>query len=577
MNIFLVIWSPAGDVELAEANAELNGLLPELPQPCPNVVNTWLAPSRRAGLVWAAHSGPSVGGVRYVHRESQRFSLFTGRPFRWTGVERADGRRPLDPSFYLRPSGEWIDDLDGRCAVVRYDDRDRALEVWSDPLGAYPLFWCDRAGTISISNSVELLGRALGRPSVDLGAVATMLACGWSLRGSLVEGVARVERGAVMTWRPRRRPSVRRQLTTRKIVSMMGAGFDPELAADQLVAATSALADWPGRPSVLRLSGGRDSRLLLAAALAAGIEFEVSTDGRNGSPDLRIARWVCKAAGVELRANVPAEYEAWDRWMLETAPMLGLTAGSAISVQDASGYFDGAKNALPLIFNGQGGEIARANYGIEQVAHEGLWRRLFMSAGRSRVSELARNIFSRVAHSVDLLTARGQEAVEHSFVTFVESALAGRAQAEDVRDLFYLQQRMAGWAAIGHGCVEYVKGDNVCPLWSRQLLPQQLGAPLERRAAEYFPQAVLEVLAPRLVSIPYVEWAPIDAPTGPRSALQQQLRGFVDQHPALPLWEVLDRQRVKQLAATPPSSLDFVDDMRLCRLATAFFGVPWDR
>ena len=55
--------------------------------------------------------------------------------------------------------------------------------------------------------------------------------------------------------------------------------FEPERAAELLTAATGALADWPGRPNVVQLSGGRDSRVVLAAALAAGAD--VSSDHRR--------------------------------------------------------------------------------------------------------------------------------------------------------------------------------------------------------------------------------------------------------------------------------------------------------
>src|SRR5947209_20348632 len=112
MNIFLVTGRPGGGLNCGSTEAQLARLLPELPQRRPATVSSWLAPSGRVGLVCAAHDPALLGGVSYVHLESQRFSLFTGRPFSWTGEEQADGNAALDPRRYLAPARDWAESLD---------------------------------------------------------------------------------------------------------------------------------------------------------------------------------------------------------------------------------------------------------------------------------------------------------------------------------------------------------------------------------------------------------------------------------------------------------------------------------
>jgi hypothetical protein len=119
--------------------------------------------------------------------------------------------------------------------------------------------------------------------------------------------------------------------------------------------------------------------------------------------------------------------------------------------------------------------------------------------------------------------------------------------------VFYIERRMAGWAATGHGCVEYAKGDTICPLWSRRLLAQQLGPSGEDRARERLPQATLEALSPELAQIPYAERPP------PR--------------PSLSAWEVLDRHRVERRLAQDPGSLDRRERRHVWRLATVFMAL----
>jgi hypothetical protein len=188
-----------------------------------------------------AHPPSRVGGVEYCITEGGRYALFSGRPIRWDG-EEADGRSVLDPSIYLDgvPS-----DLDGRYAVV-VDG-----EVTADPLGAYPVY---RLGPW-VSNSPAALLAVGGDLPLSLDALAGVLGGGWSLSGDPVwQGIERVPwRGAGLL--------------------APGSGFDAERAARLLVAAVRALADWPGRPNVVLATGGRDSRLIVAAAVAAGVDM----------------------------------------------------------------------------------------------------------------------------------------------------------------------------------------------------------------------------------------------------------------------------------------------------------------
>src|SRR5438067_675793 len=63
----------------------------------------------------------------------------------------------------------------------------------------------------------------------------------------------------------------KRLITDKAVASLIGAGFDARRAAADLVETLRALNDWPGRPGVVSLSGGRDSRIVFAAACAGDV------------------------------------------------------------------------------------------------------------------------------------------------------------------------------------------------------------------------------------------------------------------------------------------------------------------
>lgn len=554
MNLFLIGWRPGGGVDALGPETHLGRVVAQLPPPRPARVERWSAPSGRLAMACAAHEPKRVGGIRYTHLERDRLALFSGRPFRWSGDEEADGRGPLDPRSYLAPAAKWIDGLDGRWVAAGYDDRLGVLRLYSDALGAYPVFWGEHEGTRWISNNAQLLRGALGIQDVELSAVAGLVASGWSLGGETMwAGVRRFPRGALVTVRAGRPDSETRQLPLSEIAGMSGAGFDPGRTSRLLVAAVAALADWPGRPVMLQLSGGRDSRLLFAASVARELEMEVVTTGEPDAPDARLARRICAMTGVKHQLRPPDPDDAMHVRLPDTSRFLSLTASGAISLEDAAGYFTPADGAMRLLLNGQGGEIARAYYG---------------SGGLLDRDGLVRALFDRVATSSDLLTPWGRQLVERDVGLAVDTALASGVSEHDIPDAFYLEHRMAGWAATGHHCVEYAKGDGICPLWSRRLLPQQLGASIEDRARERFPQATLEALSPRLASIPYPQETPPPRGSTRLAIVHEHVRGALAAQPSLPAWEVLDRPSVERLLASEPGSLDADGRRRVWRLAT---------
>lgn len=526
---------------------------------------------RLPGGACLMHPPSRVGGVGYCAVDGRRFALFAGRPIRWEGDE-ADGRSVLDPSLYLDgvPSG-----MDGRFAVVR--SAGGAFEVRTDPLGAYPVYRSEGW----ISNSPAALAALHGRQRLSLDAVASVLGGGWSLSGApLWEGVSRVP------WH------VATAEGAREVAALCGAGFSAERAARLLVAGLRALADWPGRPNVVLVTGGRDSRLIAAAARRAGLDFVARTGGSEDAPDVVVGREVCAALGVEHGLLDPHPFGDFRARWPEMARVLAATTGGTATLADAAGFpLVAVDGPLPLWHTGQGGEIARGYY------------------GRADERELLRRFLGERPGRSSPLSDAGRAAVTAELRAWAASLRAAGARDEDLGDLFYLHQRMARWAAPTHAAVEPVR-DSTSALWSWRLLPDLLGLPAASRRAQEFHSAVLAELAPELVRVPYA-----DPPTrGPRATVRKvlaelrrraigrarhvsghsdpkgdarhagggggdpfaaaaaEVRAAVEAAPGHPAWHQLDRARVKALLDGRP--LDEMSRQYVWRLATVFGGFP---
>ena len=603
MNLFLLGWSGEARVDPAAGEGALRRLLERLPFFPGRPVETWTAPSGALAAAWVSHAPEQTGEVGYVHAEPARLALFSGRPIRWTGEREADGRGPLDPAFYLEPAERWASTLDGRFAAARYDDSDRVLEVASDAMGAYPVYEAHAEGVRWTSNNAELLRDLVGSRELDPEVLAPVFGGGWSLSGDPVwSGVRRVTYGCVRKLGPGSPAKRAELLPLPQIASLLGAGFDAERAADVVGAGLRALADWPRRPSVVPVTGGRDSRLVLGAALRTGIEFEATTGGEESSPDVQVGRQLAEAGGVRhsLLAHDP-HGSVWDDWR-RAAEIVDITSSGTASLADAAGFPLGARGgSLVLWHSGQGGEIARAYYGLGD------------GGGRDALVErIVRAFLGRRPGRTDVLSDAGRQLVREQIGGWVNSQLEAGIAPLDVPDMFYLQRRMGTWAGPSHGCVEYVR-DTTSPLWSRQLLPDMLGMPAADRARELFHLLVLERLAPELVDIPFEDGSPWPARTSPAARrvararamagkavaearrrartrsrvaagaaaaedpfvrILGEIRETVMSQPEHQAWSVLDRARVERLLSSPAPALDTMSRYYAWRLATVFAAMP---
>jgi hypothetical protein len=599
VNLFVLGWCAELTVDPEAAETALARLLDRLPFFPGRPVEKWAAPSGALAAAWVAHGPEQTGGVRYAHTEPERLALFSGRPVRWTGEHEADGRTPLDPAFYLQPSERWADSLDGRFTAVRYDDADRVLEVAVDALGAYPVYEAHAGGVRWTSNNAELLRDLIGSRDLDPAVLAPVLGGGWSLPGDPVwAGVRRIAYGCVRRLAPGRPAGRAELLPLPQLASMLGAGFDPARAGTILREGVRALADWPARPSVVPVTGGRDSRLVLGGALRSGIEFESTTGGDEDSPDVQVGRQLAEAGGVphSILAHDP-HGSVWDDWR-RAAEIVDLTSSGTASLADAAGFPLGPRDGpLVLWHSGQGGEIARAYYG----SGEGL-------APGALIDRLARLFLGQRPGRADVLSDDGRAVVRVQIGDWVERQLGTGVAPVDVPDMFYLQRRMGTWAGPSHGCVEYVR-DTTSPLWSRRLLPDELGLPAAERGRQLFHLRVLQGLAPELVDLPFEDgrgWptarsaaalrverarslAAKAAAEARRRALARrrsggaggpesdpfarilpEIRDTVLSQPGHQAWAVLDRARTERLLSSPAAALDTMSRYYAWRLATVF-------
>jgi hypothetical protein len=602
VNLFLISWSPSGVADANLAEEVVAEFVRELPFFGEAQLRRWTAPSGRVTAFSVAHGQASAGGVTYSHFERDRFAMYSGRPFVWAGEFETDGQRPLDPSYYLQAPETWSDALDGRCVAIRYDDPAATLDVYTDPLGAYHLYAAGDPGNEWFSNSVELLRRLTSARRCDPLVLASLVGCGWSLGGRpLWRGVRRFPRGALHRFQPGAKTQ-RELLPTADIENCFDGPFSAEIAANILVATFRGLADWPRRPSFVPVTGGRDSRLVFAAADRSGVAFEprIIAAADSQSSDVRTARVVCGEVGRVLTLAEPQiaiSVESAARLLRLCAPgsvSLDL-AWSALNRPDRTGFCVGDEDvvARPIVHSGHGGELARAYYG----------------AGDPDPSTSERSLYGRITYLWPRppLSGEGKQRIKDYIGRWIREQLDAGSDPTHLPDLFYLLERMSNWVGASHGFDEYMT-DVTSPLWTPRLLPHEFGLPATARSQELFHFHVLTALQPTLASLPFGSSNPPwptfgQVPTrrarrarrvasrGGRelqrryeylrgriaadsrvTALGESSRLALERVPDRPheVWQLLDRRRTLKMLARDPLSADSRTRALMWRLATVF-------
>lgn len=470
-------------------------------------ITTWTAPSGKATFISLAHSSQRVGKVRYNSFNDNSVCFFSGRPIEWASDTSADGQAPLDPKYYARPASAWAHRLDGRFTAGRYADDEQLLELVTDSLGAYPVFATEFDGQLWISPNPWVLREMRPQYSDNLTALASLIGGGFVLSGdSIWSEVRRIQSGAIHRFRIGASPQCEPLIEPEETREMLKGQFDPAGAALVITESVRALADWPGRPQLVPATSGRDSRVVLAGAVAADFDFQIVTGGSDDDPDVVYGRTLAKAVGRDHAILAPFPDGSVRDNPTRGIQALELTSGATACLEDGRAFPLGPPRAepMPLSHTGQGGEIVRHFYGS-------CYRPWYRGPRCTQsVSDALFRAFTNTTWRRETpLSQRGAELIRADIDAWVHEQLDAGIPPADLPQMFYIHKRMSTWAAPSHSHVEYSR-DSTSPLWSRQLLAHMLALPRSSLPTESFHYLILQQLAPNLLNIEFgdgVDWS----------------------------------------------------------------------
>lgn len=249
------------------------------------------------------------------------------------------------------------------------------------------------------------------------------------------------------------------------------------------------------------LTGGYDSRLLVAGLLTAGVPFETTVTGAPGAPDVVIARGLAEITG---QPHHPVEIEPQFTFAQAQAA-LALTDGEADIVEYG-------RNVLPvhtqtarqcaLSLNGSFGEVARGYWWELLWPHTG--KRLPLDARK-----LAAGRYVIDNGSAQLFPAKTNADLVAHFAAVIERANAGLDDWPNTAqmDHAYLQLRMQRWQGRIASSTDQVR-PCLSPFMFRAVLETLLQTEHGLRQRGLLVRKLLARLQPRLAAYPLVNGYP---------------------------------------------------------------------
>jgi hypothetical protein len=333
----------------------------------------------------------------------------------------------------------------------------------------------------------------------------------------------------------------------------------------------------------LGLTGGRDSRLLVALLTSAGVSVDTQTSGLPGDPDVVVAKEVASRLGVPHKVSRPrgakvdeASVTVDVRARVREAVVL---ADGMLSAYDRVGRIDDRYNARIAPFSGSGGEILRAYFaGSLKDPHD--------------PQEVVRYMRTRLYASAKRMAPGMLQAYQVDTAPWMTAAVdRGPAALED----FYVRQRTGRWTGSARSSAS-IGSLAWRPYLDHRVVTLVRNVPLEDRLSERLIADILDVLAPSLSGIRYAgrrykfdekppadpalrrTWeqrAPVQGTHGDQAGLnwrtdlpevRRELADIVMDAPS-EFWDLADRKQVSEFVARTEDRTRW-DTMKMWHLAT---------
>lgn len=415
--------------------------------------------------------------------------------------------------------------LDGVFTLVHLDADGRG-GVTSDPFGVGIIYkGCNDTMDV-FSNRAALVARMISphgvEPRRDVeGALSLVYTNTQLTERTGFSGVTAIPQASTVQLAPGREPQVRTWSTTPWIDPDIPAGTPAvelvQPVATRLRRLIRTISSLPTPILTMELTGGRDSRMMLALLLAERLQdrFTFVTWGSPSLPDVVSAGHLADRFDLDLRAEGRARKQLpWRGELIDPAPALApeATTGSVLTtpamraelsyeeslrrhVWMTSGsvsiwdLFSGSRDPSPtLALCGQFGEAMRTNYSTTDGIGSMSDLELFVRHGGFKPN---------AAH---LLRRSARRRFDDRVVRIMHEMLPAGGTVQDAVDGYYLSSRIRRWFGSAH---ELDNRNRMFPLYSLEATRAAFALSSTQRRREVMPFELIQATCPELATIAF--------------------------------------------------------------------------
>ncbi len=537
-------------------------------------VQPWSEQNTRLNLRWVPGGGRTA--ILFRSNEPETIPEREGwignknRAWAWSGVFTRDLYETLRASQQPTPSiDESVRDGIGSFALV-HGTAD-TISVYTNAHRSEAMYWAETPDAILFSNSAAVLNLVVhnGEPSYSWLGMAGFLAHGLpATEHTTFDRVTIAPPGAKLI--SDRKHDIRFELDS--ALDGLGEG-DLDEVADEIASGLVEYAKTLAADMVdvrAAITGGKDSRLVVATLKAAGVNFQTYTSGLPESGEAFVGKQVSNFVQVPHNLQVPPIRKAASGTQVIDVDPLSQAWATLRSTGGLGNAFttlaDPRGEHLPVTakgnFGGQGGEIIR-----------GGWARMTDKGSVNRDDAL-RKIETRWLNNANVLTPLASEAARldlHKVFELVsDDPLGGLFQV-------YVRNRTGRWlATMRHG--ESVRNSHTTLLINNQMVRKLSSLSPKLVAGEVMAMSVMRRLQPGIESLPFFRdrWSfEADAPSSfyspgtwkarePHTAHDQPranynwrtafsttlsafFKDYILADPMSPLFDVVDRKKVEAM------------------------------
>jgi hypothetical protein len=417
---------------------------------------------------------------------------------------QARQENPVEPNgaallleCFLRSGTECLSGISGSFNVAWWDDRAGRLVLANDKLGHRLLFFGHRAGKVVFASMLaRVMAAAVLSSEIDVGGLADLLNYGHTLgERTLFEDVRVLPPGSVV-----RHEGGKLHVQQYWCLDQIEAhGRYDKRRLDELEDVFKTAVRRSIRPDLscsVALTGGLDSRCILAAAASQRLSFVAHTGGQPDSTDVVLAQEVAARAGVRHSFGRLDPQKLGERLL----PMVLHQGGIVATLHSHPCGILGSSPAFDAQVEGTGGGIARSHWGrseslgIKDVAAvKKVFQRRMSSktAQRLDVVQLWRSSFRS-------LGLRAQE--EHVDTVFAQ--YRPKDSLLTLLDYFHLYERSRKYhnkaPLIIRGAIE-----SYHPYLDHQWFEAIFAVPVSERGTKRIQIGLIRRLYPALLDVPY--------------------------------------------------------------------------